>query len=326
MGSDQRAPAEQQRGELTARAVVFERGERKLAFVSLDLLGFPSVLCDRVRARVPAVPGENILIASTHNHSGPDCYAFPDGQGGHTGDLQYLESVCVKTAEAIRAALENLQPAHLRIATGEAGPDCVQLLCTDLYDRRMSVIQAVTPDGDPIVTLVNYATHPEVLGSDAGILSPDLVGPLCERLESTAGGTALFVNGAQGGMVTADNRDLEKPADAQRAYWQDKRTWEECVRIGHTMADEALSHYCRCPASKDPNALLHGRQRDVPRGIGAAVERSPIFAAEVSTQRRPQCYDACQRRALGKCSNPHHPRRGITQYRLLSQTQDARRT
>ena len=114
------APAEQQRGELTARAVVFERGERKLAFVSLDLLGFPSVLCDRVRARVPAVPGENILIASTHNHSGPDCYAFPDGQGGHTGDLQYLESVCVKTAEAIRAALENLQPAHLRIATGEA--------------------------------------------------------------------------------------------------------------------------------------------------------------------------------------------------------------
>ena len=135
----------------------------------------------------------------------------------------------------------------------------------------MSVIQAVTPDGGPIVTLVNYATHPEVLGPNAGILSPDLVGPLCERLESTAGGTALFVNGGQGGMVTADNRDLEKPADAQRAYWQDKRTWEECVRIGHTMADEALRIIADAPLQKTPTLFCTSANVTFP------VESEPLW-------------------------------------------------
>jgi hypothetical protein len=57
------------------------------------------------------------------------------------------------------------------------------------------VIQAVSPSGETIVTLVNYAVHPEVLGSDEGIVSPDLVGPMCERIEAKVGGMAMFVNG-----------------------------------------------------------------------------------------------------------------------------------
>jgi hypothetical protein len=53
------------------------------------------------------------------------------------------------------------------------------------------------------------------------------------------GGFALFMNGAQGGMITADNRDLGSPRDVSRAVWNDHRTWDECLRIGHLMADEA---------------------------------------------------------------------------------------
>jgi hypothetical protein len=71
----------------------------------LDLLGFPSVLGDRVRARVKRIPAANILIGATHTHSAPDCYAFPDGKGGHTGNLAYMDLVCEKTAEAINEAL-----------------------------------------------------------------------------------------------------------------------------------------------------------------------------------------------------------------------------
>ena len=48
----------------------------------------------------------------------------------------------------------------------------------------MSVIQAVGPDGKTIATLVNYAIHPEVLGNERRHLSPDLVGPLCDKLEA----------------------------------------------------------------------------------------------------------------------------------------------
>lgn len=233
--------ATDQKGELTARAFVLQKGETTIAIVGLDSLGFPSVLADRVRAKVPRIPGQNIVIGSSHTHSAPDCYAFPDGKGGHTGDLKYMDFVCQKAADAINEALDKLAPSTLKIAVGEAnGKIAYNYYAPDLYDRRMGVIQAIGEDGKAIATLVNYAIHPEVLGSDRAILSPDLIGPLCDKLEAQAGGLAVFMNGAQGGMVTADNRDLSKPSDAQRGYWNDDRVWEECERIGGTMATEAM--------------------------------------------------------------------------------------
>ena len=67
------------------------------------------------------------------------------------------------------------------------------------------------------------------------------MGPLYDTIEKQAGGMAIFMNGAQGGMVTADNRNLdEAPRDKLRAYWKDSRTWEECQRIGSLLAGESL--------------------------------------------------------------------------------------
>jgi hypothetical protein len=83
-------------------------------------------------------------------------------------------------------------------------------------------------------------------------LSPDLIGPLCDKIESQAGGMAVFVNGAQGGMITADNRDLNRPKDPQKGYWYDSRTWEECLRIGRLMADEALRIVKDAPKQENP--------------------------------------------------------------------------
>ena len=277
------SPADEKRGELTARAVVFRRGDVTVAFVSLDLLGFPSVLCDRVSARVPRIPAKNILIGSTHTHSGPDCYAFPDGRGGHTGDLDYLDLVCTKAAEAVNEALDGIRPARIKVATGEArGKIAYNYYATDLYDRRMSVIQAVGADGRAMVTLVNYAVHPEVLGNDLGIVSPDLVGPLCERIESKVGGMAMFFNSAQGGMVTADNRDLDRIRDSLRGHWEDMRTWEECLRIGHTMADEALRIIADASVQADP--ALFCKSADVRLPVDSDVLWAVVKASVLQFQ------------------------------------------
>ena len=91
-----------------------------------------------------------------------------------------------------------------------------------------------------------------MLGNDLGIVSPDVIGPLCDRLHAETGGFAMFMNGAQGGMITADNRDLSSPPDAERAVWNDLRTWDECLRIGHLMADEALRIVRDVPLQTDP--------------------------------------------------------------------------
>jgi hypothetical protein len=119
----------------------------------------------------------------------------------------------------------------------------------------MSVIQAIGTNGKTVATLVNYAIHPEVIGNDASICSPDCIGPFCDKLEADAGGVALFMNGAQGGMITADARDLaQMPRDALRGYWNETpKRWEECHRIGHLMASEAQRLLKTAPVQADPS-------------------------------------------------------------------------
>lgn len=258
-------PSKAKQGELTARALVLQQGETKAAIVQLDLLGFPSVLCDRVRKQVPRIPAENILIGSTHTHSAPDCYGFPGPNGRPSGDLKYMDFVCNQAAKAINAALDAMQPAQLKAATGEAkGKIAYNYYAPELYDPRMSVLQAITPEGKTICTLVNYAVHPEVLGNGVGLVSPDLVGPLCDQLEADLGGMGMFMNGAQGGMITADNRRLDEPSDPLKARWHDSRTWEECVRIGHLMATEAQRIVKDAPPQVDPPLACYARDVKFP--------------------------------------------------------------
>jgi hypothetical protein len=224
-------PATRKEGDLTVRALVFEQDGTRVAIVSADFLGFPATLGNRVRAAVKAVAATNILIGATHTHSAPDCYGFPDGKGGTASDPKYLELVCTRMTEAINEAVAKLQPARLKIATGEAkGKIAYNYYAAQLYDPRCNVIQALDASGKPFATLVNYAVHPEVLGNSVGICSPDLIGPLYDRIAEQGGGTGIFMNSAQGGMVTADNR-----SDSG-----DSRTWAECLRIGNLLADEAL--------------------------------------------------------------------------------------
>src|ERR1017187_76078 len=249
-------PVSQRQGDLTGRALVLEQEGVLVAIVSADFLGFPAVLGNRVRAAVKEIPAQNILIGATHTHSAPDCYGFPDGAGGTARDEKYVALVCARMAEALHEAATNLQPVRLKIATGEAkGKIAYNYYAEQLSDPRCHVIQALDASGKPIATLVNYAIHPEVLGSDAGICSPDLIGPLYERLAEKGGGIGIFMNSAQGGMVTADNR---QPAG------KEARSWEECQRIGRLLADEALRIVSDAPEQASPKLFCAARPLSLP--------------------------------------------------------------
>ena len=261
----------EKRGELWVRAVVFDKGGVSVAIVGSDFLGFPAVLGNKVRAKIESIPAENILISATHTHSAPDCYGFPDAQGKPGADLEYLDLVCDRMAEAIIEAKTSLVPAKLRIGTGEAvGKIAYNYYAEDLYDPRCSVIQALGEGDAAIATVVNYAIHPEVLGPRQGITSADVIGPLYDRIEQSVGGIAVFVNGALGGMVTADCRGPDG---------NDVQTWEECQRIGSLLADEALRIAGSAPIQQSPLLRCHAKTVSFPvesAMLRAIIERSPL--------------------------------------------------
>lgn len=250
----------EKKGNLYARAMVLEKGNVRIAIVSVDNLGWTSALGDRSRALIKSIPAENILIGATHTHSAPDAYGFPDENGKSLADLPYLDFCVKQIAAAVDEAVSRLEPVSLKIAVGEAkGKIAYNYYAEQLYDPRCGVIQAVAEagknKGKPVVTLVNYAIHPEVIGSGRGILSPDLCGPLYDRIEQRTGSVAIFMNGAQGGMVTADVR-LENGKEAN--------TWEECNRIGNLLADEALRIVETAEVQKDPALFCAARKIDLP--------------------------------------------------------------
>ena len=249
-------PTTEKKGDLFARAMVLEKGTTRIAIVSVDNLGWSSVLGNRSRALIKGIAPENILIGCTHTHSGPDAYAFPDQTGKSSADLKYLDDCVQKIADAVNEAIAKLELATLKIAVGEAkGSIAYNYYAPQLYDPRCGVIQAINKQGKTIATLVNYAIHPEVIGSDRGIMSPDLCGPLYDRIEAKAGGMAIFMNGAQGGMVTADTR---------REGNTEANTWEECIRIGELLADEALRIVATAPVLENPSLYCTARKIEFP--------------------------------------------------------------
>lgn len=264
-------PVTQRLGRLTVRALVLEGSGTRIAICSTDFLGFPSVLGEKVRKQVPGIAPQNILISATHNHSGPDCYGFPDQNGKTAVDIKYLESVCARLADAINEAVTSLQPAAIKIATGKAqGKIAYNYYAEQLYDPRCHVIQIIDAKNKSAATLVNYACHPEVIGPDQGILSPDFVGPLCDRIEQAGGGIGIFINGALGGMVTADCRGPDG---------KDMRTWDECIRIGRILANESLRIVADAPIEKDPTLFCGSTTIELPvesQVIRSVVKLSPL--------------------------------------------------
>lgn len=250
-------PATIKNGELTARALVLTKNEIKIAIVAIDNLGVPKLIGDRIRKLVPDIKPENIVIGVTHTHSAPDVYGFADEKGNSGADLKYIDLLVNKTAEAINEANKNIQPAYLKVAVGEAkGKIAYNAYAPKLYDPRCGVMQFISAeDSKTISTLINYASHPEVIGSDRGICTPDFVGPLYDKIESEGGGVALYMNSAQGGMVTADNR---------RENGKEENDWNECIRIGELLADESLRIISDAEIQKDPNLFITNKEFDIP--------------------------------------------------------------
>ncbi len=73
----------------------------------------------------------------------------------------------------------------------------------------MVVLQAVDPDGHTLGTVVSWSSHPEALGGENTLLTSDFPHYLNRRLEEELGGTAVFLVGSIGGLMTPMGLELK---------------------------------------------------------------------------------------------------------------------
>ena len=141
------------------------------------------------------------------------------------------------------------------------------------------------------------------------------------------------MNSAQGGMVTADNRQPEG---------KEARSWEECQRIGRMLADEALRIVHAAPEQDSPKLFCAARTLTLPvdaplmrellkaacaqvnKDLGklSAEKADAIIAAAGEIGERDHATEFDQPRQR---PDSHNPGGSLAQHRLLFEAQDAGR-
>ncbi|MCC7352677.1 MAG: neutral/alkaline non-lysosomal ceramidase N-terminal domain-containing protein [Anaerolineae bacterium] len=229
---------------LYAHALVLTSTEdltRAFAIVSVDVCALDARDTDAARQATAArigIPAAQIVIAATHTHSGPAAV----GLFGRREE-DYARDLVTRLVVVIERASRNLQPVAVGWGAGreETISHYRRLLADDghvvmnwepyptehivgplgVIDPEVGVLKVVTAKNpqEIVALLFNHAGHPNILSGDNLLLSAEYPG-LAERLlEAKFGGTALFVNGAQGtvdidGLRDRDWVGMERAANA----------------------------------------------------------------------------------------------------------------
>lgn len=240
---------------IRVRALALRRGELTVALVSCDLIGLHHYQVQEIRRRLEGIVApEALLVASTHNHAGPDTLGMWGIPPLWTGlEDEVVERVLAGVVSAVETAVLRLQPVRARWGEGRAPPVGISRNRREpeLIDRRIRVLALDDLAGQAVATLVHFACHPETLGSSNTIMSADFPGVLCAEVEAARpGSVALFFNGALGGMVTVDRR---------------QRTRAEMRRIGSTLAELSVAALeAATPVPSEPALVVSRRQVQVP--------------------------------------------------------------
>ncbi len=267
--------------DLWARTIVLEYGTTKLAIVAVDFIGYYSEAkyygLNHVRKYLdPKLGISDILIASTHNHEGPDTIG-PWGHGAlNDGKYpKYLRFVDKQIARSIQLAAASLQPARIKLGQTDAqhSPSLAGMQTRTggrpphFFDEELRVLQFVGTRGankdKPIATLVNWNTHPESMESKNTVLTSDFCHAIREEVEKRFGGTAVYLNGAIGtaeiigdtNRKTNDRSTFDgKHYDLPAIFGKTDLMFERTMAIGRDVAKAAIAALDKGEWSKS-NAL-----------------------------------------------------------------------
>lgn len=228
--------------DLYARCLAIRAGGKPLVMCGVDIIGlfWEDVVRIRKRARDLAGRDIDVVIGSLHDHEAPDTMGLWGPKAGVSGINEIYNSFVIEqAAQAAADAVHSMRPAVLTLA--KTHPAELDTFIDDdrppeVHDAEIIALSAKTKDGKPIGTLINWANHPETLGSKNKLITADYSAGIYKRLEERLGGIAVFINGAVGGMQSTLGAKVKDPATGALFA---ENTFEKAEFIGHRVAELA---------------------------------------------------------------------------------------
>jgi hypothetical protein len=224
---------------LFARAVVLAERGRKVALVSVDLIGFFHANVANVRQELAGY--HYVLISSTHNHEGPDTLGLWGPNAFQSGvDPAYLRLVERRIVECVRAAEKAARPVTAHLGTA-AAPELLNDSREPYikHDELVAVRFDDAQTGRPAGLLVQWNCHPETLGSKNTLVSADFVGFTVNSLKTKYNCPVVYFTGTVGGLLSS----LSVPVKDEQGRLLADGTYEKTERYGELLSrvvDRAL--------------------------------------------------------------------------------------
>lgn len=286
--------------DLQAKAMVLDDGTRRAALVVCDLIGMPRWLVDEVRAEVErrtGIPGAHVLLAATHTHTAPVLRRDSSRDVADQTDSPLAEAYGRRlpglVAKAVADADAARRPVRLAVGRGseaqlshnrrwwlrdgsvgwnpgKLNPDLVRP--AGPIDPEVGILHATAAGerGEPVLTFVNFATHPDTTGGTR--LSADYPGALSRALALYQGPDALtlFANGTCGNLNHLNFRwggPQTSPAEANRLgiilAGAVLRAWPELKPATNAASLRILSETVALPLAPFTPAELEQARLDV---------------------------------------------------------------
>jgi hypothetical protein len=227
--------------DIFLRCLVIEKDSTRIAFLSFDLIGLFRDFAEEIAAGLApkGISMENLLVAATHMHSGPDTMGLWGPALDKSGyNENYGKFLLEAATEAVTEAIASARPARVLFSFAETNLGVSNFRKPDELNLALWQIRFEAEDG-LVGSLFSYPAQPELAPRDDDRISAGYPGAACRKLDEKQGGTALFLLGACGGM---EPEGCEKGYDEAHAYGQ--RIAEEILKIAPTatiVSDASLS-------------------------------------------------------------------------------------
>ncbi len=218
---------------LLASTLVIQNEEKTLVFCSVDNLGIPYEIVQRIQAATHQIPGLEtayLFVSSSHTHSGGGSFlSFPFIGEKIAGpyEAKIVDFYIDKIVESIFLASKRLEPARIGFGFGHIkGLTYFRSQWPENFNPldQLFVIKITDLNLKPLAVVFNFAIHPTILKASNPLFSADLVGYARETLKKALGDRVLplFINGAQG--------------DINPLYEETEDPFSDCERVGKKLA------------------------------------------------------------------------------------------
>lgn len=252
--------------QLYVRSVVVRSRGTTIAFVSVDLIGLFYADVQEIRTKVdPSLGIDHIIVASTHNHEGPDTMGLWGPNPFVSGvDPEYNAYVKKQVASCIESAAQGMEEAELEVASTTVPGIMRNTRDEGLVYPDLVVMRFEGGKKETIATVLSFAGHPEVLDGPPYnyLISADYLAYVYDYIENRLGGVAVFFNGALGGMITPD---VDGVFDGMTTPELPKnRTFEMAEEIGSRLASAAIEALEDAEVCENTNIVLKKTTVDIP--------------------------------------------------------------